>query len=44
MYGTVKDELATTLREIEEAGLYKHERELTSPQSAHITTTQGRRR
>jgi glycine C-acetyltransferase len=38
MYGTVKDELATTLREIEEAGLYKHERELTSPQSAHITT------
>jgi glycine C-acetyltransferase len=39
MYGTVKDELATTLREIEEAGLYKHERELTSPQSAHITTS-----
>ena len=38
MYGTVKDELATTLREIEEAGLYKRERELTSPQSAHITT------
>jgi glycine C-acetyltransferase len=38
MYGTVKDELATTLHEIEEAGLYKHERELTSPQSAHITT------
>jgi glycine C-acetyltransferase len=38
MYGTVKDELAATLREIEEAGLYKRERELTSPQSAHITT------
>ncbi|MEO5983674.1 MAG: glycine C-acetyltransferase [Pedococcus sp.] len=38
MYGTVKDELATTLREIEEAGLYKRERELTSPQSAHIRT------
>jgi glycine C-acetyltransferase len=38
MYGTVKDELATTLREIEDAGLFKHERELTSPQSAHITT------
>ena len=38
MYGTVKDQLAATLREIEEAGLYKRERELTSPQSAHITT------
>src|SRR6476469_53652 len=38
MYGTVKDELATTLREIEDAGLYKRERELTSPQSAHIRT------
>ena len=31
MYGTVKDELATTLREIEDAGLYKRERELSSP-------------
>ncbi|HEV7148186.1 MAG TPA: glycine C-acetyltransferase [Pedococcus sp.] len=38
MYGTVKDELATTLQEIEDAGLFKRERELTSPQSAHITT------
>ncbi len=38
MYGTVKDQLATTLREIEDAGLYKRERELTSPQSAHIRT------
>ncbi|WP_406830839.1 glycine C-acetyltransferase [Pedococcus sp. KACC 23699] len=41
MYGTVKDELATTLREIEEAGLFKHERRLTSPQSAHITTSKA---
>ncbi|NNM44998.1 glycine C-acetyltransferase [Knoellia koreensis] len=41
MYGTVKDELATTLREIEDAGLYKRERELTSPQSAHITTSKA---
>ncbi|GAA2730798.1 glycine C-acetyltransferase [Pedococcus aerophilus] len=41
MYGTVKDELATTLREIEDAGLYKRERELTSPQSAHITTAKA---
>ena len=41
MYGTVKDELATTLREIEEAGLYKRERELSSPQSSHITTARA---
>jgi glycine C-acetyltransferase len=38
VYDTVKDELAATLKEIEAAGLYKHERELTSPQSAHIRT------
>jgi glycine C-acetyltransferase len=41
MYGTVKDELATTLQEIEDAGLYKRERELTSPQAAHITTSRS---
>jgi glycine C-acetyltransferase len=41
MYGAVKDELAATLAEIEAAGLYKHERELTSPQSAHITTAKA---
>lgn len=38
MYGSVKDEIATTLQEIRDAGLYKNERELTSAQSAHITT------
>src|SRR6478736_3709637 len=38
MYGSVKDEIAATLQEIEDAGLYKNERELTSPQSAHVTT------
>lgn len=38
MYGTFKEQLATTLGEIRAAGLYKSERELTSPQSAHITT------
>jgi len=38
MYGALKEQLATTLREITAAGLYKRERELTSPQSAHITT------
>lgn len=38
MYGTVKDDIAATLQEIKAAGLYKNERELTSPQSAHVTT------
>ena len=37
----VRAELSQTLREIEAAGLYKRERELTSAQSAHITTTAG---
>jgi glycine C-acetyltransferase len=38
MYGAFKEQLAATLQEIKSAGLYKSERELTSPQSAHITT------
>jgi glycine C-acetyltransferase len=38
MYGTVKDELRATLQEIRDAGLYKTERRLNSPQSAHVTT------
>ncbi|NHA68280.1 glycine C-acetyltransferase [Phycicoccus flavus] len=41
MYGAVKDQLAATLREIEEAGLYKREREITTPQAAHVGTTAG---
>ena len=41
MYGRVKDEFAATLREIEDAGLYKRERELTTPQAAHVGTTGG---
>ncbi len=41
MYGSVRDELATTLQEIRDAGLYKTERELTSPQSAHVTTSKA---
>ena len=32
----IRDELQTTLDEIRTAGLYKHERELASPQSAHV--------
>ena len=38
MYGEFKEQLAATLEEIRSAGLYKNERKLTSPQSAHITT------
>ncbi len=34
-----EDELAATLQEIRDDGLWKDERELTSPQQAHITTT-----
>ncbi|MEO7421204.1 MAG: glycine C-acetyltransferase [Ornithinibacter sp.] len=41
MYGAVKDQLAATLREIDEAGLYKRERELTTAQSSHVRTTAG---
>ncbi len=41
MYGSVKDELAATLQEIKDAGLFKNERELTSPQSAHVSTLQA---
>ena len=41
MYGAFKEQLAATLQEIRLAGLYKNERELTSPQSAHITTAKA---
>lgn len=34
----IKDDLARELAEIEEAGLLKRERQITSPQSAHVTT------
>ena len=34
-----KDELVATLQEIRDDGLWKDERQLTSPQQAHITTT-----
>ena len=36
MYGTVREELRQTLAEIRDSGVYKHERELASPQSAHV--------
>ena len=38
MYGAVQDQLRETLDEIRAAGLYKHERQLASPQSAHVSS------
>jgi glycine C-acetyltransferase len=36
MYGSVRDELRSTLEQIRADGLYKDERQLASPQSAHV--------
>jgi glycine C-acetyltransferase len=36
MYGTVRDQLAATLTEIKDAGLYKTERQLESAQQTHV--------
>ncbi len=41
MYGDTKARLQGTLDEIEAGGLTKHERRLTSPQSAHIRVSTG---
>ena len=38
---TLRDELRATLEEIRAAGLYKSERELSTPQAAHIATGTG---
>src|SRR6187401_2811126 len=38
MYTQAKSVFAATLAEIESAGLWKHERTITSPQAAHIRT------
>ncbi len=37
----VKQELAAELQQIRDDGLYKHERQITTPQSSHIATTAG---
>ena len=39
MYADAKPVFAAALAEIESAGLWKHERLITSPQAAHITTS-----
>ena len=41
MYGTLKDHLSTQLQEIDEAGLFKRERIITTAQDAVIKTTDG---
>ncbi|MFW6368462.1 MAG: glycine C-acetyltransferase [Spirochaetota bacterium] len=40
MYAKVREELESELGEIRERGLYKRERIITSPQQAHISTTE----
>jgi glycine C-acetyltransferase len=41
MYKTLQPQLQNELKEIEEAGLYKRERIITSPQAAEITVSTG---
>ena len=42
MYGALKDYLSTQLQEIDDAGLFKRERIITTPQDAVIQTTEGK--
>lgn len=41
MYGSIKQELEKTLSSIREAGLFKSERIITTPQDAHIRVAEG---
>jgi len=41
MYGAFKQHLRSELDAIRQAGLYKHERQLTTPQGAHVGITSG---
>ena len=41
MYGKMKDFLADELKAIEEGGIYKRERIITSPQGANVTVESG---
>lgn len=43
MYGKIKEHLQHELEAIKEAGLYKHERIITSPQDAGITVSTGQK-
>jgi glycine C-acetyltransferase len=42
MYGNLKQHLQNELHDIKEAGLYKHERIISSPQGAEITLNTGK--
>ncbi|RCV87201.1 glycine C-acetyltransferase [Billgrantia montanilacus] len=42
MYGAFQQHLQHELDAIQEAGLYKHERQLTTPQGTHVGINQGR--
>ncbi len=42
MYGKAQEHIAQILNEIREAGLYKNERVIESPQEAHISVTGGK--
>jgi glycine C-acetyltransferase len=41
MYGKIQNQLENTINEIKEAGLYKNERVIESPQEAHIKVAAG---
>jgi glycine C-acetyltransferase len=41
MYGKIKDFLSTELKNIEDAGIFKRERIITSPQGANVTVSSG---
>ena len=41
MYGTLRDDLVETLAEIREAGLYKSELTMTTPQGAHVSVEES---
>src|SRR2546427_12717038 len=42
MYGSLKQYCSTQLKEIRQAGLYKNERVITTPQDAHIRVSDGK--
>ena len=42
MYGKIKQDLAAELQELREAGLYKEERKITTPQGVEIATSAGK--
>ncbi|WP_370460000.1 glycine C-acetyltransferase [Nostocoides sp. F2B08] len=41
VYARIGEQIAAELASIEDAGLFKNERQITTPQSAHIATTAG---